>query len=466
MGKNKNAAKTAKKEEKNAPVVENKNAVVAASEKPADTAKAEETKEVKKPEVEDTAKKEETASANKETKKQKSPSTKKDIAVVIPEEAKDNELTKVLSKVPIGAQSSSFDAKANLAFVMNDRYAHNKELAERYPEFYEAMSHNIDVVTVLALVDLQNELRSKNERGEIKLTIAPEQVIQLNEAANLLGITLESPKALPGATNGQLSLNFAPEQVPEELKEEKKPTTNEVNLDPTKITSDEELNDALTHILKKGSNVVENIIDMVEFYRTYCLTKEENANKKLEIDGKTSGELIDEIFNRIKTTPIFNGFGGAMYNSTYTSGSPVRAHCCTFINASKKGWSEQQTADLVKAFITGKYKLKVQAKETSDNPNENKAVNAIIGALGAEYVDKIFNDLSNEDKQISAEAKGIVGIVKSTFFRGMTPSVDDVRIKIGQIINLYRDPLDRIAEAAFCQKQTDEASNQKTEKKN
>lgn len=465
MGKNKNAAKAAKKEEKKAPVVENKNVANATSEQPADNAaKVNDVENVQKPEVENNSKKE-GASENKETRKPKNTS-KKDVAEVIPEEVQNNELTKVLSKVPIGSQASSFDAKANLAFVMNDRYAHNKELAERYPEFYESMSHNIDVVTVLALVDLQNELRAKNERGEIKLTIAPEQVIQLNEAANLLGITLESPKALPGAKDGQLSLNFAPEQVPEELKEEKKPTTNEVNLDPTKITSDEELNNALEHILKKGSNVVENIIDMVEFYRTYCLTKEENANKKLEIDNKTSGELIDEIFNRIKTTPIFNGFGGAMYNSTYTTGSPVRAHCCTFINASKKGWSEQQTADLVKAFITGKYKLKVQAKETSDNPNDNKAVNAIIGALGTEYIDKIFSDLSSEDKQVSAEAKGIVGIVKSTFFREMTPSTDDVRIKLGQIINLYRDPLDRIAEAAFCQKQTDEESNQKTEKKN
>lgn len=465
MGKNKNVVKAAKKEEKKTPVVENKNVANATSEQPVDnTAKVEDVENVKKPEVENIPKKEE-ASENKEAKKPKNTS-KKYIAEVIPEEIQNGELTKVLSKVPIGSHASSFDAKANLAFVMNDRYAHNKELAERYPEFYEAMSHNIDVVTVLALVDLQNELRSKNERGEIKLTIDPSQVIQLNEAANLLGITLESPKTLPGATDGQLSLNFSPEQVPEELHEDKESTDSKVNLDPTKVTSDEELNASLAYILKKRSNVVENIIDMVEFYRTYCLTKEENADKKLEIDNKTSGELIDEIFKRIKTTPIFNGFGGAMYNSTYTSGSPVRAHCCTFINASKKGWSEQQTADLVKAFITGKYKLKVQAKETSDNPNDNKAVSAIIGTLGTEYIDKIFSDLSSEDKQLSAEAKCIVGIVKNTFFKGMNPSVDDVRIKIGQIINLYRDPLDRIAEAAFCQKQTDEESNQKTEKKN
>ena len=75
-----------------------------------------------------------------------------------------------------------------------------------------------------------------------------------------------------------------------------------------------------------------------------------------------------------------------MYNSTYTSGSPVRAHCCTFINASKKGWSEQQTADLVKAFITGKYKLKVQAKETSDNPNDNNKLKELLSLRDIKFI--------------------------------------------------------------------------------
>ena len=75
MGKNKNAAKAAKKEEKNTPVVENKNVANATSEQPADNAvKVEDAKNVKTPEVENNTKKEEPVSVNKETKKPKNTS--------------------------------------------------------------------------------------------------------------------------------------------------------------------------------------------------------------------------------------------------------------------------------------------------------------------------------------------------------------------------------------------------------
>lgn len=451
------------KEKKNlAQVKDNKTADAAV--KTDVTSKAEKPKEEVK-EVKETPKEapKDTKKTSKEatTEQPKAPKEKKTKEVVVVAEEADL-APKQYKNVPLGSQSSSFDGKAQLAFVMQQRYANNKELAEHYPEFCAAMSRNIDVVVVLALVDLQNELNSRNESGEIKLNVSADQVIQLNEAAGLLGIELATPKALPDSK--QLQINFSESNVPEALKEEK-PAEETVELDPKKISTDEEINKALSHLMmprNNNRNIAENIVNTVEWYRTFCGLKEENADKKLALDERTVGEWLKEIFNRIPTSTIFNGFGGAMYNYTVTTGSPIKAHCITHGNVAKVGWSEEQIADLVKAFVTGKYQLKVKNQETTDKPEENKALQAIVGSLGIDYVDKIFQDANSEDESIRKEARSTIAIVKNNYFeKGSTPSENELRMKIGQIINLYRDPMNRIEELAFAQAQVDAEEKKK-----
>lgn len=416
--------------------------------------KKQETAEKKQEEVVTPPVQEQETKEQKEDKQPKKEAKKKP-AVVIPEVVEENKETKdskALANIPIGSTGSSFDAKAMLAFTMNDRYAHNKELSEHYPEFYQSMNRNIDVVVVLSLIDLRNELASKNERGEIKLTISPDQVIQLNEAAAMLGITLAPTKELPSkdSKDTQLSLDFTESKIPESLQEKKEEHTEKVELDPKKITTDEQVAAALSHLLSTGKNIVENIINTVEWYRVYSITKEENAEKKLSLDDRSVGEWLGEIFSKVPTTCIFNGFGSAMYNYTVTEGNPLHAHSITHSYASRAGWSEDQVADLIKCFITGKYNLKVKEGTTQDNPKENKAIVAIVGDLGLDFVNKLFEDLNSEDPIVKAQAKKTVECVRNHYFKKEDKvDLDALRLKVGQIINLYRDPMNRIEESAF-----------------
>lgn len=399
--------------------------------------------------------------APKDEKKSAKKASKEKEVLLVPEEAENSkDIKKVINNIPIGSTGSSFDAKAMLAYTMNDRYKNNKELAERYPEFYQAMNRNIDVVVVLALVDLRNEIATRNSKGELKLTLEPDQVIQLQEAASLVGIELAPAKALPNKADGQMELNFTESKIPEALKENKE-EEKEVELDPKKITSEEEVNNALSYLLKHGKNIIENIINTVEWYRVFRCMKEENADKKLELDNRSVEEWLTEIFERIPTTAIFNGYGSAMYNFTYVSGNPLKAHSITHSYATKAGWSEEQIASLVKLLISGKYHLKVKDAQTPADPKENKAINAIVGSLGVEFVDKLFKDLNAEDSSTKDEAKKTIDCVRNHYFKKETNvSLDELRLKVGQIINLYRDPMDRIAEYAFSCEQVE------TEKKN
>ena len=442
MAKNKNAKQAKKEDVKKVatPVVEKETVKEEVTPQvAAETVTTEEPKKVEQPkeEVKKPEKKE-------SKKKEKTPTL---VPEVVEEENK--ELAKKLNIPPhvaVGATGSSFDGKSQLAFVMNQRY-NNPEVKKEYPEFFAAMSHNIDVVVLLALNDLRNEIATRAENGELKLTVNPDQLIQLNEAASMLGIELAPAKALPGATDGQLSLDLFEANVPEELKETT-PEKKEVELDPKKVITTEMVVDALTHLMTKSSpNPAEKIANTIAWYRNYCITQEENANKKLELDDRTVGEWVDEIFTLIKPTIALNGIGGACYTYTSQMESPVMAHCILHGHFSKLNWTEEEIAELVKCFTKGKYRLKVQ-EGLEDKPSENKALKAISGILGLPYIDKVFTDINSNDDVDRANARRIVGLIRTNYFpkeKSAAPSTDEIRMCLGQIINLYRDPMDRLS---------------------
>ena len=458
-----------------------------AKNKNAKTAKKEEVKKVVTPVTEPETKKEETPQVAAETvteaPKQEKPQPKKEEKPVEKKEPKKKEKTPTLvpeevddlpkklnipANVAVGATSSSFDGKSQLAFVMQQRYA-NPEVQKNYPEFFAAMSHNIDVVVLLALNDLRNEMATRAESGELKLTVTPDQLIRLNEAASMLGIELAPAKALPGATDGQLAINFNESKIPEELKEVV-PEKKEVELDPKKVQTTDMLIEALEHLMTaSATSPAEKITNTLAWYRTYCMNQEEDAEKKLALDERTVGDWIDEIFSLIKPTVTLNGIGGACYTYTAQMESPVMAHCILHSYFSKLNWSEEEIAELVKCFTKGKYRLKVQ-EGLVDKPEENKALKAISGILGLPYIDKVFKDLDSNDEASRTTARRIVGLIRTNYFpkeKNEAPSADALRARLGQIINLYRDPMDRLAVFAQAEGEYPEpAKKEETEKKN
>lgn len=437
--------------------------------------KSAETKETKKEQKGETKE-------QKEQKKEQKPSTQKQkkdkTPTIIPEEVTEDKpkvspeekaLKRATSLVggitgagiPVGSTASSVDGKAMLAFVMQQRYANNEELAKRYPEVYADINRTIDVVNLLALVDIRQDLFNRGERGELQLMIDANQLMPLQGMAEMLGIKLAPAKALPGGNDGQLAIDFNKSEVPEELaKDAGKTVTKVPELDPNKITTDEEIDEALTFLINKERNVATNIVNTVEWYRTLRGLKETNADKKLALDEMTVGDWMNEIFSRISPVSLLKGLGSSVYLYTSQTGSPCMAHSVLRNHLIKAGWSEEQVAETVRALINENFRLK-QKDNQEMKPETDKAIMAVISNLGEEYIDKLFTDWGlnlegvEESKKNQLEndrkiARMVLGSVKTNFFnKDESPTPDELRLKVGQIINLYRDPASRLA--AYCQ---------------
>ena len=277
--------------------------------------------------------------------------------------------------------------------------------------------------------------------------------------AEMLGIKLAPAKALPG-NDGQMSINFSESEVPTELTNSK-PKVEIPELDPNKIANDEELKTALNYLISKEKNVAENIVNTVEWYRVYRGLKETDADKKLALDEKTVTDWINEIFSIIQPTAILRGLGRAVYLYTSQTGSPsyrVRQYVCVY--------RFRPTSLLVHRLRNARnygenfrYKLK---DDPEAKPEEDKAINAITGLLGNDYIDKLFADYTittdgvEDSKKTELEAarevaRKVLGSIRTNYFdkQKETPTLDKMRMVVGQIINLYRDPADRLAE--YCQ---------------
>lgn len=459
---NKNAQQTAEKVETKENKKEEKKPQVAAQ-TVTDKDQKGETKEQKE------QKKEQKSSTQKQ-KKDKTPTiipeeVTEDKPKVSPEEKALKRATSLVSGItgagiPVGSTASSVDGKAMLAFVMQQRYANNEELAKRYPEVYADINRTIDVVSLLALVDIRQDLFNRGERGELQLMIDANQLMPLQGMAEMLGIKLAPAKALPGGDGSQLSIDFNKSEVPTELAEDAGKTIKAPELDPNKITTDEEIDEALTYLINKERNVATNIVNTVEWYRTLRGLKETNADKKLALDEMTVGDWMNEIFSRINPVSLLKGLGSSVYVYTSQTGSPCMAHSVLHNHLTKAGWSEEQVAETVRALINENFRLK-QKDNKELTPESDKAISAIISNLGEEYIDKLFADWGinlegvEESKKNQLEndrkiARMVLGSIKTNFFsKDESPTPDELRLKVGQIINLYRDPASRLA--AYCQ---------------
>ena len=433
------------------PVVENKVEEPVVEQPAAEETKVEQPTPTEQPKPEPAV--EEIKEEKKEEKKDKKDKKDKKVPTFVPEEVDHKELRIQKPTSSSAVQRSSADAKSRIMTVIWEKYGKDADFAKQYPEAYTDMMRNLDVVTVLALADIQNELQERTANGELKLTVAADQIMPLQNIAGMLGIELCEVKALPGkGDDKQLKINF-----PEELKEKKEDTKPE--LDPSKISSEEELKKAIEFLLRETPNVAVNIASTIQWYHDYCIFKTDNADKKLEYDNRAISEWVNDIFSKVQPTAILRGLGRSLYLYTKESGSPITAHTVLHHHLSQLGYSEEAIADLVRALITEqfRYNLSTDPKANKD-PKEDKAMMAIISNIGNDYIETLFKnfnteitkDTTSEEQFQIKKAKEIIGRVRTNYLKDEAAekkcTEDALRMAIGRIINLYRDPMNPLME--------------------
>lgn len=158
----------------------------------------------------------------------------------------------------------------------------------------------------------------------------------LASAAADLGFKIPDIKALPaGKEEGTVMLEAKDVKVPAEtkkkLQEEKKIREGEEpELDPEKITSEEDVTKALQYMFLTGGKrlpiLLTDAIDFMKKFRLHEASQAENAEEaKAKFESYNSGDWLDDVFSYFRPPVFFTGIGRGMATVAADKKNPIHS---------------------------------------------------------------------------------------------------------------------------------------------
>ena len=307
----------------------------------------------------------------------------------------------------------------------------------------------------------------------------------LVKAAEDLGFKIPDIKALPANTEGKISLSAKQVEIPEETKEkikkEKEISEGEKpELDPEKITSEEDLKKALEYIFIKGNEkslpkLLTNAVDFMKKFRLHEASLAENATEaRARFENYNTGDWLDDIFSYFQPPVFFNGIGRGMASVTEMEKSPVHAFIILrdAIRDKESGMpvlEDQEIAHCVKCIIKWFCNTNIKSNEKAVSElDEKKNKDVIVKCKEAivkynkilEYItnpssieadtltDNIGSYFDSDGSQLTKEcqdANRLYNKVCKSYYGKQISDIDYTNIAtniqqyVGCIINLFRD---------------------------
>lgn len=159
----------------------------------------------------------------------------------------------------------------------------------------------------------------------------------LSAAAKAIGFELPDVKLLPsGKEEGTVMLPAKEVKIPKEVKEQIKKEkeireATKPELDPEKITSEEDVKKALEYMFvssggKRLPLLLTNAIEFMKKFRLHQAELAENTEEvKTRLAGYNSGDWLDDIFSYFMPPVFFTGIGRGMASVTDNEKSPIHA---------------------------------------------------------------------------------------------------------------------------------------------
>lgn len=257
---------------------------------------------------------------------------------------------------------------------------HAEDLIARLDDrFYKdpdaAKKHNISPETVGAINEITGRAMVALLANEVELAQTPfavrmraSSLEQIRICGAAMHVNIDT-KALPAPDeNGTVVVPSTAIKVDPEAKqglaEERAAASEKVELDPTKIASEDDLKKSLLSILVKGTgdtSLYGKLMAAINFYHSYLSVKankaEDAESAKKEVESKTNVDFLSDIASLLgKCTFTTNSIAKYLFEETERTKSPVVAFCA-FREASlnkKTGMpqiEDQAVADFVKVLI-------------------------------------------------------------------------------------------------------------------
>lgn len=191
-----------------------------------------------------------------------------------------------------------------------------------------------DIVAVGILCEFAEQANEGNTT--FAAILATQAYPSLIAAAKEIGFTLPDIKALPaGTTEGTVMLaadNVKPsKEVKKQLDHEKQVREGAApELDPEKITSEEDLKKALEYMfVTKNRRIVEILTEGVDFMKKFRLHEAslaENADEaKAKFEAYDTGNWLDDMFAYVRPSVFFTGIGRGMAHVIDAEKDPIHA---------------------------------------------------------------------------------------------------------------------------------------------
>ena len=374
-----------------------------------------------------------------------------------------------------------------------DRHFMQPNAAEKLGLSEETVK-SINIVTAHGwVVAMANELAYGKSEFAAKLkSIDLPKIIEAGKSMNILFDT----KLLPAPdTEGNVTIPATAVKVSKEAKEslekEQKAVAKKPEVDPTKITSEAELKDALLFILADRANTFDKLVDSVAFYRSYLTIQAKTEDEKKKVENKKDLELLTEIKNLVHDCPlVLSGIGRSMSTFVGSSKSPVSAFCM-LRNAAKNRktgeyrFPDQEIADYTRILVSWANDLNIEKYEknlkdheknlkelSKDKKNNAKGIEDVKERIencknsiahlkeitenlfdpSSESVDTLLEKYAEKDRMAITTFNHVVNGYYENIDREKVNMEDlkhNVQQRAGMILNLFRDPTQPILE--YCE---------------
>lgn len=402
-------------------------------------------------------------------------SKKKDekITEVVPVEIKNDTNIQSLFEQ---AKGGKFDLDANRQvdlLTLTDKVFGKPDAESKYGKEVVESMNEVLAAGVAAVWAEQAVLSTTPFANCIKTAYLP----QIKQVAERMGITFLE-KALPAPDkDGNVTITKeaikVSKETKEEIKKEAKATESIPELDPKKITSEEDLKKALRYIMitdpKKGKihQMLTHTVDFIRAYRMEEAHKAENTVEAMEnLDNRTTGEWLHDAFSLVTPTLLMRGIGGGMANTVGLSKSPIVAFFILrryFDLEDTNTWNDQDVASAVKEIVrlVTTSRIEENRKDLALAKGEKKDDNVIKKYEETiAHHEEILKNIVSPDKSIvenllvnkengDTEANRIYRKIREYYFPKATGTLYknlDYNIVqyAGIITNLFRDSMDKI----------------------
>lgn len=335
------------------------------------------------------------------------------------------------------ASHLSSDGAAMLAYTMQRKYFDNPDAKNHYTATFltnmSAIQDGIIIGTIIQEVVTTNtpisllikkasypQLRNLVEGYGIKLP-------ELNELALPSKEELEMMKkfGITESNDGQLKIPFTPEDVDDNtkkiIKKEQEAVKKEVEMDPKKITSDEQASDALCKIyadrnIKGGIHkILLNAIHFVREYRFAQAERANDANMKAALESRTINDWLTDAITIKEPLLILKNVASTLCNAINKVGNPISAFLSFKSAITKNGvcpLKDEEIAMMTKSlvnwyvsFMSAEYRSQLNGgKKMTDKSRQAlndqleylKNVKEHLTEFDTEFVEKIMNVPSGE----------------------------------------------------------------------